>query len=194
MKRSMFVVAAAVCLVLAACGESATNSDAAEAAAPTTPTSTTTTAAPTTTTQPTTTTLSPEAVAAAEYEADVKAIKSLYRGLSDSWSKGLDAGYEYLAAHNYPALGCSADDFRTLHDLPDGYQEEAIVDAATVERDDTWTMPVGPSEAEPIDGRLYIFTATFSSIVDGLAFGGIPAEVHATVTDQGTYFFYYCWG
>lgn len=149
-------------------------------------TSTTSTIVPTTTT----TTIDP-------YESDVAAIKSLFRGLSDSWLAGPLAGLEYTAANNYPGMGNTAQDC-FVHfggqEPPDGYEEEHIVDPATIERDDGWTIPDGPIAGRPLQGRVYIFTDHISVRDPEFGPSEESAEVHATVLDDGSVkFFFACY-
>ena len=203
--KKLILPAIALALVASACSGS-TSTDTAEpattttAAVATTQAPTTTEATTTTSTVPptTTTTLSPEAIAQAEYDADSRLIKTLFRRFSDSWSGGLSGGLEdaatYEASNVYPDLLCTYESIMELNsDLPDGYRVEYIVDGDSIERDDGWTMPIGPSKGEPIDGRLYILTleTTYSS-TDFLP-SVERAEVHATVVDGEAYFFFACW-
>lgn len=185
-------------LVIGACGgNDATDATTAQeaAATPTTAvapatTTTETTTPPTTTAAPTTTTLSPGAIAAAEYEADVALIKALWRGYSDAWSGGVNKAMQYAADHNVPALGCTDDSLLAAGDFPADYTAEFIVDAATIERDDAWVMPEGPTEGEKPDGRVYIHGITLTTNYVGS--GGL-IEAHTTIVDGEPYFFIGCW-
>lgn len=182
-------------LVTVACSSSESNAE--PTVAPTTTIELTTTEATTTTTTTpptTTTTLSPDEIAQNELEADTKLIKTLFRRLSDSWYGGVDDASAYMARNVYPDLLCT---FESISEgntgLSDGFQEEHIVDGDSIERDDGWTMPDGPSKGEAINGRLYIFTDEFTYSATGLLPTVERAEVHATVVDGKAYFFFACW-
>lgn len=153
----------------------------------------TTTLAPTTTTVPPTTlapttTLSEGQLAEIQYEADVKAIKSMWRSYSDAWFGGIGNGYEAAADYNHQLLECTVADYETAWDLPTDTLIEVIVDAATIERDDSWAIPVGTGKGLIPQGRTYIMTVTVTDA------GLDPAtkEVHASVIGDKSFFFYPC--
>ena len=178
-----FTGVAVMALIFAACGGSDTTAS-----------TDVTSVAPTTTVPPTAaTTLSEEELAAIQYDEDVKAIKTLWRRYSDSWFAGVESGYAYIEEHNYPAEECTAEDFEAVYARPEGFQEEAIVDAETVERDDGWAIPWGAGSGTVPDGRIYIQTVDFTASEPGFTPSISQAEVHAAVLDDGiTYFFFDC--
>ena len=185
-RRHFLTGATLLMLVVAACGGTDTTSTTDEL---------TTSAAPTTTTIPPTptTTLSQEQLAAAQYEEDVKAIKTLFRRYSDSWFIGEDTGFAYLEDHVYPGEECSAEDYKEKWNVPEGFKEEIIVDESTIERDDGWPIPGGVASGIIPEGRIYILSATSTVSQPGFDPSEVVAEVHATVLDDGTtYFFWGC--
>ena len=60
----------------------------------------------------------------------------------------------------YPGLGCKPE-FAIEEAADMGWSEDRfesyIVFGETVEPDDGWMMPEGPTARKPVDGRLYIF-------------------------------------
>ena len=164
MKRTTgLLLAVAVSAVGACTSDVSTETSATSIApAPTTTVSTTTTSSTTTTIQPTTTTLSEEQLHAIQLEEDGKRIRQLWRGFSDAWVRGIAAGYSYMADYSHPDMGCAAEEYRNLHNFPEGYAMEVVVLADTVERDPEW---ISPDLDEVPGGRLYIFQATMNSTV-----------------------------
>ena len=131
---------------------------------------------------------------AIQYEEDVKAITTLFRRFSDSWFGGIENAYTYTEEHNYPAEGCTADDFAADNDdLAEGFQLEEIVDQATIERDDGWVIPGGAAIGTTPDGRIYIFSLTSTNSAPDQSPSTVVSEVYATVRDDGmAYFFRTC--
>jgi hypothetical protein len=158
-------------------------------------TSTSTTSAPTSTatTIASETTLSPEEIAAREYEADVALIEALWRGLSDAWSRGMADAIDYMVRHNYPDLGtpdeCRAALESAYGSQPSGYREEHEVDRAGVERDDGWVVP---GSALTPTGRTYLVgvSSTYTAV------GADPItrtiEAHATIQNGEAFLFVPC--
>lgn len=160
----------------------------------TTSTTATSTSTSTTTTVPpsTTTTLSAEDLAAAEYESDVDAIQQLFRGHSDAWMGGQATAVEYLLAHNHPLEECSGEDWESFYSaVGEGYQEDLIVDAATVERDDGWNISGGPGTGQVPEGRIYIFTLTGTFGEPGFE-QDVRTEAHAVVSGDNVFYFVSC--
>ncbi len=153
---------------------------------------TTTIAAPSTTIEATTTTLSEQELADAEYASDMQLIKDLWRGYSDVWFAGVDAGREYMVEHSYRPLHCTAEDFQAVWEVPEGWTDEIIVDASTIERDDDWTLNNGPTAGDEITGRLYIMTIDDVTSYQGSA-DTQRAEVHTTIMADRAWFFFQCW-
>ena len=151
-------------------------------------------ASTTTTLASTTTTLSEEQMVAAEFEADVRLIVALHRGYSDSWFGGNEAGVQFIADHNYYHTDfgeCFQEFFPT--GPYDDFIREVIIDADTIERDDEWVIPQGSPSAGIIpNGRVYIMTATTTSLAPPNAPSTIVTEVHATITDGEAKFFIRC--
>jgi hypothetical protein len=193
MKRLILPVLA-LALAAAACSSSDTAAETTVAPTTTAPVTTTEATATTIKLPPTTTTtLSPEEIAQAELEVDTKLIKSLWRDLSDSWFD-VEQGVAFLADNNYPALECTLETTTDrMNNLENGYSEEHIVDAASIERDDGWTMNGGPSNGEPIDGRIYIFTVDMTFSGTYALSTNERAEVHTTIHNGKAYFFFHCW-
>jgi hypothetical protein len=198
--KKLILPAIALALVASACspGDSTDAADASTTtvAVATTQAPTTTEATTTTTTLPptSTTTLSPEVIAQEELEADTKLIKKLWRRFSDSWGAGIEEAATYGAQNVYPDLLCTSESvLEALGDLPKGYAEEHIVDAGSIELDEGWTITGGPSDGEPIDGRIYIFTVESIFSQPGFVSSSEHAEVHTTIVDGKAYFFLTCW-
>ena len=145
---------------------------------------------------PTTATLSPEDIAQAQLEADTKLIKQVFRGQSDAWAAGVESAMTYRGTHTYPAIECTPESaLVTFYDYGgvDGASEELIVDGATVETDEGWTMPIGPSAGDAIEGRTYIFTLQTTFSDPGTARSATTSRSHATILDGEAFFFYVCW-
>lgn len=195
MKRRVTIVAGV--LLIAACGGASSGdagaSDPSTTIPPATSTTSTTVPPTTTSTVATTTTQSPEQLAAEQYDSDVTKIKQLWRRYSDSWFGGLEAGLAYLTDHNYPAEGCTYADFEALYSgAGEGYQEEVVVDEATIERDDGWPIPGGQAAGTVPDGRIYIMSATITYSEPGYESATETLEVHTTVDGEDVYFFFSC--
>ena len=183
-----FTGVAVMALIFAACGGSDTTASTdVTSVAPTTtvPPTTTTTVPPTTTT-----TLSEEELAAIQYDEDVKAIKTLWRRYSDSWFGGVEAGYAYLEENNYYAVECTAEEF-SRRDVVEGFQEEIVVDEATIERDDGWAITGGVAHGIVPDGRIYIMAMTDTINAPGFDPSASVLEAHTTVLDDGSAFFFF---
>jgi hypothetical protein len=143
--------------------------------------------------QPTTTTISEEEAAEQQFEADLVLIKQMWRSYSDSWSSGVEAGNESAAKYTHPLRQCTADDFDSYLRLPNGWQEEIIINQDSVERDDGWTIPgtsIGSGEAP--DGRIYIMEAKIIWSEPGKTPTTQEAEIHASVNFQTPHFFMVC--
>lgn len=178
--------------IIAACGGTAASTTVTSSIETTTiAPPTTTTAAPTTTTTaaPTTTTLSEAEIAQAELAVDTNLIANLYRDYSDSWYLGVEAGYQFLAAHNHPSLECTVDEFRSFFEWAEGSTDESIVHQATVERQDGWILP--DTAAVP-EGRIYVYQITYITDEPGYDPVETLREVHASVIDGDPFFFYPC--
>ena len=182
-------------LVLVACASGTSSSTTDTSSLPTSSapptTTTTTTTSTTTTTIATTTTLSADAIAAEVHASDVKQIRDLWRGFSDAWFVGVDAGLAYIVEHNYPAEGCTLDDL--AFDAPEGYREEHIVDPDSIERNDGWVIPGGTAGGIVPEGRVYILTVESVFTATDFAPETEVAELHTVIEDDGdVYFFYPC--
>lgn len=190
----LFARVAVMALIFAACGGSDTTASTdvvVTSVAPTTtvPPTTTTTVPPTTTT-----TLSEEELAAIQYDEDVKAIKTLWRRFSDSWLAGSANGYQYITDHNHPLEECTGEDWKAWKGITDEeHSVEAIVDESTIERDDGWPMPSGPNVGTVPEGRIYIFSMSFTEYVENFDPNEATLEVHSLIDASGTtYFFFGC--
>ena len=159
---------------------------------------TTTTAAPTTTS----TTLSPEQLAAQEVAADTQLILQMWRGMSDAWGLGNEAGmatgFQAIVDNSYPGSISAVDGADCRRQAEAGfapftrYQEETIVNAATVARDDGWVSPVGPLTGQVPNGRIYIYQATTVYTVDNQPADEELAEIHAAIVDGRAFMFFSC--
>jgi len=146
----------------------------------------------TSTTLATTTTLSQEQLEALQLEADIPAIKTLWRRFSDSWSGGVEAGYNLLTEHNHPLEECSGEDWKEWRGITDEeLSMEVVVDEATIERDDTWPLPSGPNAGTVVEGRIYIHQATITEYLEGYDPNTATLEIHTVVDDQGDAFFFF---
>jgi hypothetical protein len=149
-----------------------------------------------TTTKPTTTTLSPEALAALEYESDVGSINQLWRDETTAWAGGFDSGLQFWVDNNYPDMGCNVDDYmasRFTDGRIEGLQIERIASPPTIGLDEGWIIPGGKLEGVPAKGRVYIM-----SITDSLSAPGYPQappatrDLHVTILDDQAHFFFGC--
>lgn len=138
-----------------------------------TPVKSTTTVGPTTTVDP--------------LLGDVGIIKDLWRSYSDSWFAGTEVGVQFIAEHNHPGFFDTVDALVACY--TDVLQDEVIVDGESVEADPDWR----PSTDFPIDGRIYIATMEYKTILtDGTVDSG-RVEAHTVVRDDGSaYFFFGC--
>ncbi len=129
---------------------------------------------------------------AVEFEADVALIKELWRGFSDSWSEGLEAGYGYVADHNHPVLECETADFETYRlRLPDPFRWELVVRDTSIERDDGWVVQDAAGVGVVPDGRIYLHQGT------SVYRGDFPTETrenesHSAILDGEAVFFFPC--
>lgn len=122
------------------------------------------------------------------YESDQNTVQRLFRDHSDAFYDTA-TGFAFIAANTYPGLARDGEDCRTTNDgyrAPDGYWEEAVADISTMERDDGWTMPDGPTAGQPIDGRLYILRVEITVFDPYWGTTTAVQEVHATVLPDGT--------
>lgn len=192
--KKLTVAGLGLILVLTGCGGNGT-AEITTSVAPTTGATTTTTEVTTTTTESTTTTLSPGELAAIEFEADVKLIKQLWRGFSDSWFSSFEDGIQYVADHNYPSEGCTVDAYMELV-FPggpiEGFTQEFIVDSASIERDQGWIIRGGVLDGQLAEGRVYIFSMTSTISEPGYEPLVSTREVHTTVFEGTPYFFITC--
>lgn len=121
--------------------------------------------------------------------ADIALIEGIWQGLSDAWVLGPESAVSFIASHNYIGLGktvASCSDF--FDALPDGYQQEIIIDTTTVEPDVEWVIPDGQ---RPL-GRIYIMSALFVERASGFQPNSSASEVHVTIDDGQARFFYGC--
>ena len=192
--RRLVIGLALILIMISACSPGTDAGDATTVPAPTTTTSTTTTSTTTTTTIPPTTTLSEDQLAAAQLEADKRAILTLYRRWNDTWFQGSEAGVEYKVAHNWLDTTFEECWESNFPDGPyEGYSEEWIVDAPTIDTDDGWALPDGPQQGEVPSGRIYIYTVSITYRATGYDSDTEPGEVHAVVDDDGVAkFFFEC--
>lgn len=196
MRRLALVLALAV--TLSACGGGGEKESlATESPTTTVPAITTTTTVPATTT----TSLSADQLRANELAADLPPIKKLWRDGSDAWTTtDALAGFRAMVEANYPTLRYSAEQCRQATAAEDGelppagYQEEYILDEASVERDDGWVMKFGPSGVRGTvpKGRIYIMKVTSTTDGEGVIPSSETQEVHVTILDGKAYRFVIC--
>jgi molecular chaperone DnaK len=141
----------------------------------------------------------PEELAAAQYEADVRLLLDLWGGHTASWSGGIASGVSYVVTHNYPGLGYTMDQclayVREQLGWQDGGGEEVVVNADTIARDDGWgwTLPPGTPEAgQRPAGRIYVMS-TNGTWSDGAGVEeSFTYNAHATVVGSTAYYFWVC--
>lgn len=127
----------------------------------------------------------------AEFNEDVALIEGLWRGFSESWSDGAEAGYAFVADHNHPVLECEADDFEPFRlRLPDPFRWEVVVNDSSIERDDGWEIHRGGVSEGPA-GRIYVHQNTVTYT------GNFPEETrftesHSAILDGQAVFFFPC--
>lgn len=182
-------------VAVAACGGGSDDTESVDTTAAPPAESTT---APETTAPPTT--ISPEEAAAAELEADRALILQMWRDASDSWGSGdeagMTAGFQFLVDNSYPgttsgtAASCRANYEGGIPLI--SYQEEIVVHADTIARDDGWIVPGGAGEGIAPGGRIYIHQITFTPYIDGQVGEQQLAEVHTTVEDGRAFMFIDC--
>jgi hypothetical protein len=146
-----------------------------------------------TTTVAPTTTLSPEELAARDYETDVALITDLWTGLSDAWSAAPADAIDFMVGHNYPEMG-TPDECRAVLEAayggqPPGYREEHVVDEAGIERDDSWVIP---SLAVTPIGRTYRVTTLSTYTAPGADPVERTIEAHTTIRDGEAFLFVPC--
>lgn len=133
------------------------------------------------------------------YEADVTAIETLWDGQEDAFRHGTHAGFEYMAEHNYPGMGASAEQCRALawngtdRPAPDGYMERSVLVPGSVEEDPGWVVPDGPIAGQPVTGRVYVMTVLLVVSEPGFDAYAQHVRVHATVTAGAARFFTACY-
>ncbi len=114
-----------ISLVAVACSGSDGASDT------TTPTLATTSTEAVTTTVPesptSTAVLSPDEIGAAELEADVDRIESLFSDYSAAWFVSLETATTYIAEHVYPSLGCTPESALDTFGGVEGQRESIVV-------------------------------------------------------------------
>lgn len=95
----------------------------------------------------------------------------------------------YQVANNHPIVTCTEDQF--LADLratgaEDGYQEEVVLNADTIERDDGWQFSLVD---EVPDGRIYIHQMTMTFSQPGYTPSSSLIEGHSAILDGRAYYF-----
>jgi hypothetical protein len=136
---------------------------------------------------------SPDEIAAAEREADIDRIDSLFSDYSAAWFVSLEAATTYIAEHVYPSLGCTPESALETFGGVEGQRESIVVLEDTIERADGWTMPSGPTAGEPVEGRIYLFVTETTVSVPGLDDVVTQDKAHATVIGDDAHFFFECW-
>lgn len=190
------LAAALMVLVLGACGGGGDGDDVAAPSTTVAPaTSTSTSTSRSTSTSTSTTTIDPAVLAALVTAQDSEKIKNLYRAFSDAWDQGADYAAQFVYDHNYPVLR----ETETLAECRamsraagEGFTQEAVVDGASIERQDGWDTEIGNLRG-PRQGRTYVFKLTTTQSTPGYPPVTRTDEVHASVLDDGNpYFFILC--
>jgi hypothetical protein len=119
-------------------------------------------------------------------DSDADLIVELWDGFSASWEAGLDTAYDFIAEHNYPDLGCSAQDLRDHFDFAEDYEAGFVVNRATIAPDDVWELSLIGGRP---DGRVYVMDGTLTL---GPAGDSQIARVHTTVIGDRAYLFFQC--
>jgi|GEM_PF-4180231 len=138
-----------------------------------------------------------EQAANAEFDADVELIESTFQAYEDAILESIWTGTAYEVEHTYPTLGCTVESSLAIFyewGGIDGTTFRYIVDVDSIERDDEWTMDVGPTAGDRIDGRTYSVTVDATQSVPGYDDETFPDKtIHMTVLDGEAYFFFVCW-
>jgi hypothetical protein len=140
------------------------------------------------TTVATTTSQASNAASAADFEADKKLIVAMWRNASDAWGDGvtksdIDNGFRFLIDTNYPGSTLTVEqcEHAIFGSAPvTRYREENVIDQATIERDDGWTIFAGSLKGVVPDGRIYIMRDTITTTRNSTP-RIAEAEVHAVV-------------
>ena len=141
----------------------------------------------------------PEELASAQYEADVRLVLNLWEGHTASWSGGLASGVNYVVTHNYPGLGYTTDQclayLRDQLGWQDGGFEQVVVNSDTIARDDGWgwTLPPGTPEAgQRPAGRIYVLSVDTTTSNGAGAVETFTYNAHAAVVGSTAYYFWVC--
>jgi hypothetical protein len=127
-----------------------------------------------------------------EYEADVDLILQLWQGFSDSWVRGLEEGYAFMARHNHAILECNENDFDSHRSqVPDPLNWAIALDATSIERQDSWVLRDSTGALVVPEGRIYRHrgTATFSGDFQPET---RQNEAHSAVLHGEAVFFFPC--
>lgn len=134
---------------------------------------------------------------------DVPLIRLLFRNETDSWFESVDAGVAQLITDAYPGLGltpaaCRAslwiDSSKPIDYVPPDYQEEFVLDASSIARDDGWRINWDtPLKGQVPKGRIYSMNVTSTVLTKAIA--QEPASqvlVHVTIIEDHAYDFTTC--
>src|SRR5207237_521259 len=102
-------------------------------------------------------------------------------------------GAGFTAANDYPGMGitgqqCLANGPRNVTH----YQASIVPDLNTVQRDDGFVIPAGPSRGLRPDGRIYSFAAHTSVSADQFPTEQKDEQLHASIVNGRAYFFLDC--
>lgn len=176
-RQQIGVAAIGLSLVLAACTTTAASE------------TTSTTSRPSTTT----TTMDPTV---AEFEADVALIHDLWWGETLAFGMGFEEGIGYWVDHNYPAMGCTYNDYMRSW-YPEGPVEglllERTANEPTILADEGWVIPGGTLEGEVADGRVYVMSVRTTSTEPGAVIEEPSIrDRHVSIIDGEAHFFIGC--
>jgi len=127
-------------------------------------------------------------------DADAARIRGMWRSHSDAFLSSTEAGFRHMAANNYPGMGNSYEACRTWgwpwsyrgEWAPNGYSEEYVVRAGTVEPDPEWVIPDGPLAGRRPDGHIYVYTVDVRIFIPGWGTDTYASDIHATVLPDGS--------
>lgn len=129
-------------------------------------------------------------------EPDIDLIEELWKQHNRAWLEGFEHGVRFWADNNYPAMGCTFEDY-LMSRFPDGPVEGLVIERVpnlpTVTSDDGWVIPGGRLGGTEATGRVYSM-AVRSSRTSSQEPLSVPEvlELHVTILDGRAYFFFGC--
>lgn len=129
-------------------------------------------------------------------ESDLDLIEELWRQHNREWLKGFEHGVSFWADNNYPAMGCTFEDYM-LSRFPDGPVEGLVIERVpnlpTVTLDEGWVIPGGRLGGTQAMGRVYSM-AVRSLRTSSQEPISTPEflDLHVTILEGRAYFFLGC--